>query len=194
MELNDWRTLHSTETWKLYWCSQDQRHIPSHSNQCYNCRMYAKQEIHSYSESHILCGASVSHLGGFVKAPGSPATVLFSVELPRWKLICGCYINTDCKHMETHHIATSPLLHTPLMKWDPCSQLEQKGSGSHAGELMGSGCLDGETHRAHLRCIMKSHRGACLHSSLWTQLKCELCFAGDYHVVTGSPDSISSEV
>lgn len=41
---------------------------------------------------------------------------------------------------------------------------------------------------------MKSHSSTCLHSSLWAQLKCEPCFAGDYCVVTAPPDSISSKV
>lgn len=46
----------------------------------------------------------------------------------------------------------------------------------------------------HPGCEIEAHKGACLHSSLWTQLKCELCFAGDYRVVTGSLDTISSKV
>lgn len=128
-----WRTegQHPPESWKWYWCSQDQRLIPSHSNQYYNSGMFTKLQRHSYSEFHILCRAVVSRLMGLLK-PWQPCRTLLSAELPRWKLQFGCWTNTGYQYLETHHAATSPAVPTALIEGDPCSQLEHKSSGSRA--------------------------------------------------------------
>lgn len=137
-------------------------------------RMWSK--IHSHSEFHILKPPAVLDSTVFCRAP------MWRLHKHRLQT----YGNPPYRH-ESFPPHTSDKMGSLFPGGAERIWLSRRGA-------KGVWLPGRRDTRGSLRGEMKSRRGFCLHSSLWTQLKWELCFAGDYHVVTGSPDSISSKV